>query len=162
MKLPTFLPLPGFPSRPPRLRKRTNPLPPIAHKFMDALERIAGPKQILYMGPFQFIGDRKGGIYGQLELHFWPRGPKGAYVVHVGYIGVSPEHRRKGYASIMMNMLVQAADEVGMDMDLNISPNTKRGDKSKQMTERQLQKFYSKFGFKSGPGAAWKDMRRTR
>lgn len=129
---------------------------------MDALERIAGPKQILYMGPFQFIGDRKGGIYGQLELHFWKHGPGGAYVVHIGYIGVAPEHRRKGYATIMMQMLTQAADEVGIDMDLNISPNSKRGDKSKQMTERQLQKFYSKFGFKSGPGAAWKDMRRTR
>jgi GNAT superfamily N-acetyltransferase len=86
----------------------------------------------------------------------------GKYLVHVGYIGVSPEHRGKGNATKMMQMITQAADEVGMNMNLHISPGTERGDKSKMLTARQLHKFYAKFGFVSVTKTDWKNMKRTR
>jgi GNAT superfamily N-acetyltransferase len=152
-----FIALPGFPAKPSK-KARRNPLSPDADLFLDALERIAGKGQLAYMGPFVFIGDGTGDVLGQIEPHFPKDGDK--TTVHLGFIGVSPKNRGKGNATKIMNMLVQAADEVGLDMDLNISPSRERGDKSPQLTARQLAAFYKKFGFKTQ--GHWKDMIRSR
>ena len=163
MKLPHFVPLPGFRSRPSGEKLRRNPLHPKAAAYLDALERIAGEKQVLYFGPFQLIGDRKGGILGKLELHFPHWGKNGDPIVHIGYIGVDvAENRRKGYGTRLMQMLIQAADEVGLDMDLDIDPQKAQGDKKPPMNATQLHGFYSKFGFLSVSKSQKKKMRRTR
>lgn len=161
MKLPTFAPLPGFPRRPSGKKLRRNPLHPKAAAYLDALERIAGEKQVLYFGPFQLIGDRKGGVLGKLELHFPHWAADGGPVVHIGFIGVDPENRGKGNGTKLMQMLIQAADEVGLDMDLDVDPQRSHGDKS-SLNATQLHRFYSKFGFVSESKTRKKKMRRTR
>lgn len=161
MQLPTFIPLPGFPRRPSGKKLRINPLHPKAAAYLDALQRLAGEKQVLYFGPFQLVGDRKGGILGKLELHFRVDWPGSDPVVHIGYIGVDRDNRGKGNGTKLMTMLMQAADEVGLDVDLDISPQKERDDKKPPMNATQLHRFYSKFGFKSEKG--WKKkMKRTR
>lgn len=83
--------------------------------------------------------------------------------VHLGYIGVAAYVRRQGVAKRLMQMIATAADEAQVDMWLNISPDYKRGQgRAKDMlTERQLQKFYAKYGFVSTK-CNWKTMGRVR
>lgn len=162
MKLPLFTPLPGFPRRPSGKKLRRNPLHPKTAAYFDALERIAGQKQVMYFGPWQIVGDRKGGILGKLELHFPHWAADGGPIVHIGYIGVDAANRGKGNGTRLMQMLIQAADEVGLDMDLDISPQKERDDKKPPMNATQLHRFYSKFGFVSESKSMKKKMKRTR
>jgi GNAT superfamily N-acetyltransferase len=162
VKLPRFVPLPGFRSRPSGKKLRRNPLHPKTAAYLDALERIAGEKQVMYFGPFQIVGDRKGGILGKLELHFPQWGANNTPIVHIGYIGVDAANRGKGNGTKLMRMLIQAADEVGLDMDLDISPQKEYEDKKPPMNATQLHRFYSKFGFVSVSKSQKKKMRRTR
>ena len=162
VKLPTFIPLPGFRSRPSGKKLRRNPLHPKAAAYLDALERIAGEKQVLYFGPFQLVGDRKGGVLGKLELHFPHWGPNNTPIVHIGFIGVDPENRGKGNGTKLMQMLIRAADEVGLDMDLDVDPQRAKGEKKAPMNATQLHRFYSKFGFISDSRYYKKKMKRTR
>ena len=157
-----FVPLPGFPKKPSGKKLRKNPLHPKAAAYLDALQRLAGEKQVMYFGPYQIVGDRKGGILGKLELHFPHWGANGDPIVHIGYIGVDAENRGKGNGTKLMQMLIQAADEVGLDMDLDIDPHKEYGDKKPPMNATQLHRFYSKFGFLSVSKSQKKKMRRTR
>lgn len=157
-----YVPLPGFPTKPSGKKLRRNPLHPKAAAYLDALERLAGEKQVLYFGPLQLVGDRKGGILGKLELHFPHWGANGDPIVHIGYIGVDAANRGQGNGTKLMNMLIRAADEVGLDMDLEIDPKAERDDKKPPMNATQLHRFYSKFGFKSESKSCKKKMKRTR
>lgn len=162
MQLPCFVPLPGFPRRPSGKKLRRNPLHPKAVAYLKALEELAGEKQVLYVGPFQFIGDRRGDILGKLELHFPQWEANRDPIVHIGYIGVDAAKRGKGNGTRLMQMLIQAADKVGLNMDLNIDPHMERDDKKPPMNASQLHRFYSKFGFVSVSKSQKKTMRRTR
>lgn len=83
--------------------------------------------------------------------------------VHLGYIGVAAYVRKQGLGKKLMQMMTNAADEARVDMWLDISPDYKRGrGRAKDMlSERQLQKFYAKYGFVSMK-PNWKTMGRVR
>ena len=128
----------------PALRRRA-----ASRRFWSILEEIAGPKQIVYVGPFQIVGDRKGGILAKLEVRVVVGAAGETPVVHIGYIGVNREDRQKGYGSRVLGMLTEAADRAGFAMDLEVDPQTERGEDEPPMTETQLVGFYRKFGFES-------------
>lgn len=120
------------------------------NRFWDAFEKLAGEKQLVFVGPFQLVGDRKGGILAKLEVKASAEAIAGSPAVHIAFIGVKREDRKKGYGDKVMRMLIQAADAVGLGMDLEVDPQTEYGEKKPAMNERQLTKFYAKYGFVSG------------
>lgn len=120
------------------------------NRFWDAFEKLAGEKQLVFVGPFQLVGDRKGGILAKLEVKASAEAIAGRPAVHIAFIGVKREDRKKGYGDKVMRMLIQAADVVGLGMDLEVDPQTEYGEKKPAMNERQLTKFYAKYGFVSG------------
>jgi hypothetical protein len=120
--------------------------------FFDALEEEAGVNQVVYMGPFVMVGDRMGGIYGNLELHIRHVGLKYELGVHLGFLGVPKNERRSGRGSTLLGIVVAAADAVGLPMDLDVKPTTMHGDAKAPVSKRDLRTFYGRFGFKPVKG----------
>jgi GNAT superfamily N-acetyltransferase len=118
-------------------------------KFFPALERLAGEGQTFYSGPFVVVGDRKGGVLGNLEISVGTsstiegRTP----VVHLSFIGVSPDQRGEGRGTALLNLVAAAADEVGLPVELEVDPQTMRGEKKPPMGKPALRAFYKKAGF---------------
>lgn len=111
-----------------------------------------------------YIAEKPGPAFAKLELI----PAEGVFescmkVVHLGYIGVATYVRRQGFGKRLMQMIANAADEAHVNMWLSISPDYKRGHgRAKDMlTERQLQKFYAKYGFVSTK-CNWKTMGRVK
>ena len=120
--------------------------------FFNTLEAVAGEGQVLYVGPFVLIGDKKGGILGKLEISVFPRQSDGVLSVHLAYIGVNREVRQKGQGRALMAMVVQAADKSGLPIDLEVDPQKEWGDKRPPMNKAQLKAFYQSFGFHTVKG----------
>lgn len=120
--------------------------------FWSAFEDIAGQGQVVFFGPFQIVGDRKGGILAKLEVKGSIEEVSGKPAVHIGYIGVDKDNRKKGYGAQVMQMLVDAADRVGLGMDLEVHPVAERDDRKPAMNAKQLTAFYGKFGFEKVRG----------
>jgi len=120
-------------------------------QFTSGLEKLAGEGQIMFMGPFVFVGDGQGDILAQLELSFHPEGWGDLPMLHIGFIGVSPEKRGQGNATKVLDMLASVADENGWRMTLDVDPRAMRGEIKAPMNKTQLSKWYKKFGFEKDP-----------
>ncbi len=126
-------------------------------RFFDALEAAAGAKQVVYLGPFVAIGDRKGGIYGNLELSFRTidtpdERPSDTLGVHLAFIGVPKEARRQGRGRRLLQLVCEAADAAGMRIDLDVDPQRMHGDAKAPVGKVQLRAFYKSLGFTSVRG----------
>lgn len=120
----------------------------IETRFFDALESVAGKGQVLYIGPFVMVGDRTGGLYGNLEIGVSAM-ENGNWGVHLGFIGVPRETRRTGRGSKLLSIVTEAADAAGLPMDLDVDPTTMRGDAKAPVSKKDLRAWYGRFGFKS-------------
>ena len=94
------------------------------------------------------VGDRAGGVYGNLEIGVSVM-ENGTYGVHLGFIGVPKESRRTGRGSTLLGLVTAAADAAGLPMDLDVDPTTMRGDAKAPVSKKDLRAWYGKFGFKS-------------
>jgi ribosomal protein S18 acetylase RimI-like enzyme len=128
--------------------------------FWNEFEKLAGPKQIYFVGPFQIIGDGKGAVLAKLEISPSVNEIEGKPAIHIGFVGVMREDRGKGNGARVMQMLVDAADAIGLAMDLEISPQKERGEKKAPMNVTQLRAFYEGFGFKVVRGEGPRYMQR--
>ena len=119
--------------------------------FFAELERAAGPGQTFYARPFIVIGDRKGGVLGNLELHLnasWgAQGVSRARGVHLAFVGVSPEARGQGRGRRLVQIVIEAANAVGLPVDLEVDPQRMRGDTRPPMNKAALRAFYRSLGF---------------
>lgn len=129
-------------------------------RFLDALERLAGEKQVVYFGPFQVVGDRKGGVLGKLELRVSGSEVDSGLVVHLGFLGVLKEDRGGGRGRALLQMVCEAADEAGLPVELGVSPVKSYGQSKPPMNKAQLRAFYAKSGFKTRKGMGPDFMRR--
>ena len=118
-------------------------------RFFDALEAIAGERQVIYFSPFVLVGDRRGGILGQLEIRVQTGiGPHDEIGVHLAFIGVPKAERRLGRGSRLMEIIVGAADAAGLPVDLNVDPTPSADDGRKApVSKRDLRAWYGRFGF---------------
>ena len=154
------VPASGIPAR--RNSPKSNPsfAPPptrqqmeaASDRFFSALEQAAGEKQVLYMGPFTLVGDQRGGILGKLEIRVSVRQSDGALSVHLAYIGVNRDERQQGRGTRLMQIVLAAADAARLPVDLEVDPQTERGDAKPPMNKKQLREFYKKFGFRTVRG----------
>jgi ribosomal protein S18 acetylase RimI-like enzyme len=119
----------------------------VADRFFNALEAEAGEKQVFYVGPFTVVGDQRGGILGKLEVSIFSRQSDGAPSVHLAYIGVNRDERQQGRGTRLMQIMLAAADAAGLPVDLEVDPQTERGDAKPPMNKKQLREFYKRFGF---------------
>lgn len=132
-----------------QILEATTPGTPVemGNAFLEVLEKLAGEGQVGLMGPFVFVGNKKGGILAQLELSFHTAGMFDQNpAVHVGFVGVKPEDRGKGYAARVLRMVSKAADELGWTITGDVLPQKMRGDKRPPMNRTRLSKFYKMFG----------------
>jgi ribosomal protein S18 acetylase RimI-like enzyme len=72
-----------------------------------------------------------------------------ALSVHLHFIGVSPDQRQQGRGARLMQIVLAAADAVGLPVTLEVSPEQVRGEKKPPMNKKQLRAFYEKFGFRT-------------
>ena len=121
-------------------------------RFFDALETEAGQGQILYFGPFAMVGDRTGDILGKLEIRVSADQVDGTLCVHLAYIGVNGDRRRRGFGRRLLQIVCDAADKAGLPIELEVDPQQERDDKRPPMNKAQLREFYGKFGFKKVRG----------
>lgn len=77
-----------------------------------------------------------------IELELWDNGD----YMTLDKIIVSPEDRSSGVGSVVMQKIIDYADEIGRDIYL--TPDTSYGGTSKS----RLEKFYKKFGFEKNKG----------
>lgn len=119
----------------------------VEKRFFDALESVAGEKQVLYIGPFVMVGDQMGGVYGNLEIGVRSM-QDGNWGVHLGFIGVPREARRTGRGSKLLSIVTAAADAAGLPMDLDVDPTTMHGDTKAPVSKKDLRAWYGRFGFK--------------
>lgn len=124
----------------------------LRERFFDALDADAGEGQTIYMGPFVVVGDRKGGVLGKLEVYVRSMPTSGEPGVSLSYIGVTPGERKQGRGTRLLRVVLEAADDVGLPVYLNVSPQKEQGDARPPMNKRQLRAFYAKFGFHPVPG----------
>lgn len=120
--------------------------------FFEALQDIAGKGQVFFFGPLTVVGDRRGGTLGSLEVGVGGRPTDGSLSVHLGFIGVIPEDRRQGRGAALMHLVTEAADRVGLPMDLFVRPVAAAGDRHPPVGKEKLRAFYRKFGFERVPG----------
>ena len=131
-------------------------------RFFDALEARAGEKQTMYAGPFVVVGDRKGGVLGNLEVSVGVSSTLEARepVVRLSFIGVSPDQRGEGRGTALLNLVTSAADDAGLAVELDVDPQTMHGDKKPPMNKAALRAFYKKAGFATVRGMGSDFMRR--
>ena len=131
-------------------------------RFFDALEARAGEKQTMYAGPFVVVGDRKGGVLGNLEVSVGVSSTLEARepVVRLSFIGVSPDQRGEGRGTALLNLVTAAADDAGLAVELDVDPQTMRGEKKPPMNKAALRAFYKKAGFATVRGMGSDFMRR--
>jgi GNAT superfamily N-acetyltransferase len=116
--------------------------------FFAELERAAGEGQTFYTGPFVVVGDRKGGILGNLELSLNSAlKVNGVRGVHLAFVGVSRENRSQGRGRRLVEIVLEAADAVGLPVDLDVDPQRMRGDTRPPMNKGALRAFYRSLGF---------------
>jgi len=135
---------------PPRANpRRKNPSSEDAQAaFEVALEAAAGEGQVRYAPPLTLVGDGHGGWLGKLEVYVdQGRLNDDALSVHLHFIGVSPDQRQQGRGARLMQIVLAAADAVGLPVTLEVSPEQVRGEKKPPMNKKQLRAFYEKFGF---------------
>ena len=113
--------------------------------FFDALERLAGRNQVYYMRPFTIVGDGTGDVLGNLEVYVRPRQSDSQMSVHLAFIGTTD--RRQGKGRALMKLVLQAADEAQLPVDLEVNPQKSYGESKPPMNKTQLRKFYESFGF---------------
>ena len=142
--------------------RRRNPEHAASDRFFDALEARAGEKQTMYAGPFVVIGDRKGGVLGNLEVSVGVSSTLEARepVVRLSFIGVSPDQRGEGRGTALLNLVTAAADDAGLAVELDVDPQTMRGEKKPPMNKAALRAFYKKAGFATVRGMGSDFMRR--
>ena len=133
-----------------------------SNRFFDALEARAGEKQTMYAGPFVVVGDRKGGVLGNLEVSVGGSSTLEARepVVRLSFIGVSPDQRGEGRGTALLNLVTSAADDAGLAVELDVDPQTMRGEKKPPMNKAALRAFYKKAGFAAVRGMGSDFMRR--
>ena len=117
------------------------------NSFFDALGRLAGEQQLFFMGPFVIVGDRKGGVLGRLEVRVGMSAVASGLCVRLGFLGVGKDERREGRGGRLLQMVCDAADEVGLPVELDVSPQKQHGQSKAPMNKVQLRDFYGKFGF---------------
>jgi 8-oxo-dGTP pyrophosphatase MutT (NUDIX family) len=124
----------------------------LRERFFAAFNSDAGEGQTFYMGPFVVVGDRKGGVLGKLEIYVRSMPTSGEPGVSLSYIGVNREGRQQGRGTRLLQIVLEAADDVGLPVYLTVSPEKEHGDTKPPMTKKQLRAFYAKFGFHTVPG----------
>ncbi len=123
-----------------------------AQRFFDALQTLAGAEQVIYMGPFTFVGDKQGGFLGKLEVSIRGRASDDRLSVHLAYIGVDRTSRRQGKGRALMSLVVRAADAAGLPIDLDVDPQAEYGESRPPMNKTKLKAFYQSFGFHTVKG----------
>lgn len=121
-------------------------------RFFAALEEFAGTGQVVYFGPFAVVGDRTGDVLGKLEIRVGSDRVSGALCVHLGYLGVSVDSRNKGFGRRLLQIVCDAADKVGLPIELDVDPQAQYGQRKPPMNKVQLRDLYAKFGFKKVKG----------
>lgn len=96
----------------------------------------------------------KGGVYGEVVAAPDPDRP-GAYAVHRLY--VHPWARGRGWGRVLMEKLVGWADQHGQELTLYVSRIGKGG-----LSNRELEDFYARYGFRRLPRADWVHRRMIR
>jgi len=122
----------------------------MGQQFADAMEDMIGEGHVHFIGPFALVDDPLGDTATTLELSFHPEGWGDIPLMNLGFIGVAPENRGKGYASRVMRLLTSVADKKGWRMGLDVQPTKMRGDRRVPMTKQKLTAWYKRFGFKPG------------
>lgn len=130
-------------------------------RFFDALEAEAGENQVSYFGPFTIVGDRTGGVYGNLEIGVTgSQWSEREHVVHLGFVGVQREQRRQGRGRRLMRIVTAAADRAGLPIELDVDPTTMHGDTRAPVSKKDLRTFYASLGFHAVRGMGPDFMRR--
>jgi len=121
-------------------------------RFFSALEAEAGEGQVFYFGPFTLVGDHAGDVLGKLEISVRRDLQHGEPVVHLGYLGVTADRRQRGFGRRLLQIVCDAADKVGLPIELEVDPQKEHGDRRPPMNKAQLRELYGKFGFKKVRG----------
>ena len=98
------------------------------NSFFDALGRLAGE-------------------LGRLEVRVGMSAVASGLCVRLGFLGVGKDERREGRGGRLLQMVCDAADEVGLPVELDVSPQKQHGQSKAPMNKVQLRDFYGKFGF---------------
>lgn len=117
-------------------------------RYVKTLRKVAGDTIEIDLPYVSLWGERQQLVAAaEVRLSPKPHDPVDVPVIYLALLVVPPEERRKGYANRLMEILTDVADLNQWAIIGIVRPWGGHGEEKKPMTEKQLIRWYRKWGF---------------